>query len=403
MGLGLGSGLSPLAIRTRSFKATTLHTAILTQAVAASQATLITIPRAVTERVGVTYGVFPVHAHNTVMTQGVGVTDPRTALWGIQLLERLGVLHSQVSNQKSYQLLSQTMRTRDALQQGRPVVLTQGMGIARTLKATAGLQIIEKLGLKDVMGPMLKYGLTMAERVAIADRFFRFIGVSLTQGMAISRVLLGSAHRFATLSQGVGVAPLIAPRLIFKVTTTQGVGIDDINVLKLVFSPKLVDGIKITAAYLAPSGSFTTWAMNTRTRGVTEYSNYAFNSFARIGNKYIGASSTGLYELLGDDDDGTDIVARIKSGFAQWAGTRFTLFKAIYLGVRGEGSFVLRLISGDGKTYDYAVSTRDMRSTKVHMGKGLRARYFAFELISTGQDFDLESIEFVPLVTQRRV
>jgi hypothetical protein len=37
------------------------------------------------------------------------------------------------------------------------------------------------------------------------------------------------------------------------------------------------------------------------------------------------------------------------------------------------------------------------------MGKGQRARYFAFELISAGQDFDLDTIEFVPIVVQRRV
>jgi hypothetical protein len=143
--------------------------------------------------------------------------------------------------------------------------------------------------------------------------------------------------------------------------------------------------------------------MNTRTASVTEYGNYDFNSFARIDNTYLGASSSGLYELLGDDDAGTDIIAQIKSGFAQWGGARFSGFKAAYLGVRGEGDFVLRLTTGEGQTYNYSVSTRDMRSTKVHMGKGLRARYFAFELISTGQDFDLESIEFVPLVAERRV
>jgi hypothetical protein len=44
-----------------------------------------------------------------------------------------------------------------------------------------------------------------------------------------------------------------------------------------------------------------------------------------------------------------------------------------------------------------------MITTRVQVGKGLRARYYAFELETVdGQDFDLESIEFVPLVVQRR-
>jgi hypothetical protein len=96
-------------------------------------------------------------------------------------------------------------------------------------------------------------------------------------------------------------------------------------------------------------------------------------------------------------------VAQIKSGFAQWAGTKLTGFKGAYLGVRGGGDYVLKLETGDGNTYIYAVSAKDMATTKITLGKGLRARYFAFELISTGQDFDLDTIEFVPLIAERRV
>jgi hypothetical protein len=75
----------------------------------------------------------------------------------------------------------------------------------------------------------------------------------------------------------------------------------------------------------------------------------------------------------------------------------------VYLGTRGGGDFVLKLITGDDKTFIYSVNARDMATTKITLGKGLRARYFAFELVSTGQDFDLDTIEFVPLVSDRRV
>jgi hypothetical protein len=173
--------------------------------------------------------------------------------------------------------------------------------------------------------------------------------------------------------------------------------------LQAIFSPEINEGLEITALYLAPGSEITTWAVNTRTAAVSEYTNFEFNSFAQMGNKYLAASSTGLYELVGDDDAGTDIIARIKSGLMQWGSSRFTLFKAAYLGVRGPGDFVLRMETGDGTTYDYSVTTTDMRTTKVRLGKGLRTRYFAFELISDGQDFDLDSIEFVPLVAERRV
>ena len=64
---------------------------------------------------------------------------------------------------------------------------------------------------------------------------------------------------------------------------------------------------------------------------------------------------------------------------------------------------MLKIITGEGLTVVYSLTADSMQSTKIHVGKGLRTRYFAFELISTGQDFDLDTLEFVPLVVQRRV
>ena len=149
--------------------------------------------------------------------------------------------------------------------------------------------------------------------------------------------------------------------------------------------------------------SHTTWAVNTNTGAVTEYTNYDFNSFAQMGLKYLGASSNGLYELNGDTDAGTSIIGQLKSGLLQFSGSRFTGFKAAYLGVRGTGDVLLKLVTGDGVTRTYTVTLDSMRTTKVTMGKGIRARYFSFELIGTGQDFDVDTVEFVPIMAQRRV
>jgi hypothetical protein len=74
------------------------------------------------------------------------------------------------------------------------------------------------------------------------------------------------------------------------------------------------------------------------------------------------------------------------------------------LGVRASGEFLIKLRTGDGKSYTYQVNAQPLRTTRVELGKGLRARYFTYELISIGgQDFDLDEIEFLPIVSQRRI
>lgn len=425
-GLGLGSALAPLGIPgSRSFATpgfTTydetlaqsfgvnqadeaVRTVIeaLAQSLGIEQTILVATVAATLDDIGVSPFAHPIRVQPAILEQTIGTNDALAVVRGVVMLETLGLALEAIPNHLFNFTLEERTRIASALLVGIPVDLISGVGVTLVDQAQLSLQIIEELGIEPVIVPMLIFNRSLAETIAIADNLSRFLGASLEQGLGAGSGISGIVSKDTVITQGIGLSEAVNPQLVLRVTTTENIGLDDVDALQMLFNPVLTEGIEITAAYLSPGGSITTWAMNTRTAAVTEYSNYAFNSFARVGGKYLGASSDGLYELLGDDDDGTDIVAQIKSGFAQWAGTRFTMFKGAYLGVRGEGDFILRLTTGEGQTYNYAVSTRDMRSTKVHMGKGLRARYFAFELISTGQDFDLESIEFVPLVAQRRV
>ena len=196
-----------------------------------------------------------------------------------------------------------------------------------------------------------------------------------------------------------------AQSLTIRVTCKDTAEFHDSNILNFIFSSQISEDVEITAGYVSPSGGFTTWAINTRTTGVTEYRNFVFDSFAQVGRRSFGANADGLFELDGDDDAGEPILADLLSGFMQVGGSKFTAFKCAYLGLNSKsGNFVLKLITGDDQTYIYALTAKDMRTTRVNFGKGLRSRYFRFELQNIdGADFDLNSIEFLPLVSQRRI
>lgn len=292
---------------------------------------------------------------------------------------------------------------RDALALTYPKVLTDAVTAGDLVKATQAMIVLERLRLADPLISKATYYATFAEALRLEDTFRNFFGGDVSDSISVTDSTIRKFYPVRSVSDQVTLADVLGQTLILRVTAADGINIDDINILKMLFRPTLLDGVDISAAYISPNGSMTTWAVNTETGAVTEYSNYTFNSFAQMGYKYLGATSTGLYELNGDDDAGTDIVSVIKSGLAQFGGSRFSMFKAAYLGVRGGGDYVFRLETGDGKFYDYDVIAQDMQTTKIRLGKGLRARYFSFQLTSTGQDFDLDSIEFVPLVAQRRV
>lgn len=357
----------------------------------------------ITEALGVSYGLLITLAKPVTASDTLNLAPSMSALKGVVLAEVLNLAPSMLPNQIAHLTAADTITILEALVPGIPGTLTETLGLTITQVIQQVTEVIEELNLAEAFNPIAKYGVSYTDTVQLAESLANFFGGDITETLSLSSTWAGNKIMSEAMMDTLGLAESQTANLIIRVTAEDDLVLDDDQVLRAIYHGNIDEGIEFTAAYISPGGGFTTWAMNTRTAAVTEYQNYDFNGFARIGDKYIGTSATGLYELIGDDDAGDDIIAEIKSGFAQWAGSKFTLFKHAYLGVRGDGDFVFRLITGDGETYNYAVSTRDMRSTKVHMGKGLRARYFRFELISAGQDFDFDTIEFVPLVAQRRV
>jgi len=322
---------------------------------------------------------------------------------GAEMDEEVILTDIQPTQMKYYPALAEGVSIAGPLSVAYPRVLSETANMTASLSAARGVTLLETLGITNTLGPRMSYHPILTEMLTMSPALSRFLSASMAETANIT--LAQSPYwRFSrSMAEVAAVTDALSRKMIFRVVANETVSIDDNDLLHMIFRPTMAETIEINILTWAPNGNITTWAVNTLTGGTTEYSNYEFNSFARFGGKYIAASSSGLFELDGDTDAGTSIIADIKGGYAQFGGSKFSGFAAAYLGLRGDGNFTFRLISGDGKTYDYLVKSHTMKTTKVNMGKGLRARYFAYELISTGQDFDLDNIEFIPMVAKRRV
>lgn len=322
---------------------------------------------------------------------------------GAVINEQFGLGDAQVPSYIFSKELIDTAAIAETLTAAIPVDLADTFTVDDVAAGVVSLLILDALTLVDMPDGDATYGVALADALYASDSLARFLDGSVSDEIAVAEALAVNPRLPQIITDLFSLSDLSEGQLLIRVTAADDVVFSDTTPAKWIFSPTIVDQLEIVVGYIAPNGDFTTWAVNTRTGAVTEYQNFEFNSFAQLGHKYLGASSSGLYELDGDTDDGTDVVAHIKSGYAQFGGSKYTSFKAAYLGMRGDGDVILKLDTGDGKTYTYQTVIQDMQSTKVRFGKGLRARYFSFELISTGPDFDLDTIEFLPLVAQRRV
>jgi len=310
--------------------------------------------------------------------------------------------------------LSDTVILTDAVYKALRATLTDSILTTDLLLVVQGVTLVEQFLLQDVPNAAAVYSQTIAEALLTDDNLLWFWGKFVVENFALTDSISRQYQGVVNPADTLAITDAMVDWMVYALSGTELAVMTDIITPQMIFKGEaLVDNICLTATYVSPSGNITTWVVNTRTSAVTEYRNYNFNSFAKMGMRFLGANAQGLWVLDGELDDTLSIITKMKSGLMQLAGSRFTSFKGAYLGIRvkdasgtrfhPKGDFILKLYAGDGREYIYAFRPQNMQTTKINMGKGLRARYFAWELIAPGENFDLESVEFVPITSIRRV
>lgn len=129
----------------------------------------------------------------------------------------------------------------------------------------------------------------------------------------------------------------------------------------------------------------------------THYTNYPFDRIVRFGSIYYGVATDGLYELEGDDFDGTPIVAVVKSAETDHGEENAKRPVSMFLSGR-MGVDVAVTVNTDelvDATYVYKPVHNGARNYRVMFGKGVRAKYLTYTFTNTaGEDFALDAQSF---------
>jgi len=157
----------------------------------------------------------------------------------------------------------------------------------------------------------------------------------------------------------------------------------------------------------AVSTAFKTWVANTRHGALSEYTNFAFNSFTRFNGEYLAAGAGGIYGLSGDDDDGSDITARVRLALTDMGMAELKRIEEAFLSYRSDGLLVLRLVVDGGMTYEYSLESTGetgMYQARVKLGKGLKLNYICLEIENLdGAAFDFDLMRVRPAALSRWV
>jgi hypothetical protein len=187
---------------------------------------------------------------------------------------------------------------------------------------------------------------------------------------------------------------------------TEFVSVADAMTLRQALSDAITERLSIRVGFSTPEADYVGWTMNANTSAVSMYESFTFNSFARVGGKHYGATAEGIFEITGTADSGRPIDASVLLPNTDFGSANLKRVARAYLGIRAGGGIQLRLVTGDGESNVYELDRENgvIREARVEFGRGLRSRYWQFEVRNVdGADFVLDEIELFLSTTTRRI
>lgn len=154
----------------------------------------------------------------------------------------------------------------------------------------------------------------------------------------------------------------------------------------------------------------TTVVMNLVNGATSRYSNWYFNSFARVFGDEYGVDSVGLRKLEGTTDDGTAILSVLDCGNVGFDSLQIKAPEVIYVAGKSSAPMVADVVLPDGSIYSYPARSYsdDKPDVQRHDGmKGLmnlRQNWFTLVLRNDeGSTFDVSGVVALVGSSKRKI
>lgn len=364
--------------------------------------------------------------YNTTHAEALAFADPLSALavsilsetyvfgdssaWNLvyRLIEALEFSELLTPSSRYGRLFSDSVKFDDTAHHALAELISEAMAFGDTPTYVRQWQgrLAEVFQLPDSAETTTTYNKLIVDALVLADLAEQYYRGTLSDSLALTDTVAGLRQFYAALVDSITASDSDSYLAVFAGGISDSVDLGDTVTSQLTLQALLADDLRFVVWDGTNRVSYAGYVMNTKVGGLTEYQNYNFNSIAKIGASYYGASSTGLYLLEGADDAGTDIEARIKFGAFNPGSGKKSRVEQAYIGVRSDGKVIFKTFADDGKErwYETQALHGDLQTQRAKLGRGVKSRYWQFELMNRdGEALDLEQFEFLPITMTRRV
>lgn len=160
---------------------------------------------------------------------------------------------------------------------------------------------------------------------------------------------------------------------------------------------RVLETFALAVPMSTPGADLEVHAVNLDGFGSTTYSNYPFNSFARIGDRYYGAKLDGLFVLEGDTDAGAKIRSAICPGKLDFGTPQNKTLVEAWMASKSQGALSMKLFADKEEyLYDFrSYTVEEFAEHRVKFGKGVKANYLTPIIYNVdGKDFEIDALQF---------
>lgn len=151
-----------------------------------------------------------------------------------------------------------------------------------------------------------------------------------------------------------------------------------------------------------------TLCMNLKTLGVSEYTNYGFNSFIELNGNYYGCGSIGVYLLSGHKDGITSISSEVSTPATSFDSHLLKSVRDIYANVRSSGELKVSTKTNEQVErtdyYVYYDGVDGLHRRRVKVAQGIRGTTWQITVSNEdGSDFTVKTIDIIPKELERSI
>src|SRR5574337_279702 len=272
------------------------------------------------------------------------------------------------------------------------------------------LRMVERAAASDTAQTAWHTAMTVAETATALDLLAAGWAFHAIETADANDAATGFVTMLATLLEQAIATDTPANSLTLTVTATETAdGADAVATLAHLFE-SLDESAAAAVTIRLGDDVYTGWALNTEDGAVSEFQRYEFNSFCQLQGEYYAAGTDGIYRIGGASDAGEAIVGYLKTGLLDFGSSMQKRMDSAWLAIATDGTVRLKVVTTDGgeaaETW-YQVASKDegavAENLRLKIGKGLKSRHWQFELVvEDASEFELEEMQFVPMILSRR-